>query len=251
VDTATAKAHAAMIAGTYINTRRADSTFISLIKLFGTSSVTANADGTITAAPVGQTARFVEVKPFLWQQLDSHDRIEGMVKNGRVERWSSDTVSPIVIYERASGIAGSGLEMPLGIASLVLLTLTVIMWPVVALVRRHYQRPFVYAGHRALSSRLVRICAALAMVAIGLWALVLVLVTATNGVGVEFILHSAQFASLIAFAGGLAVAAWNLRLFLKEGGWLSKLFAASLAAAFAVMLWISLSYHLIGISGEY
>ena len=84
VDTATAKAHAAMIAGTYINTRRADSTFISLIKLFGTSSVTANADGTITAAPVGQTATFVEVKPFLWQQLDSHDRIEGMVKNGRV-----------------------------------------------------------------------------------------------------------------------------------------------------------------------
>jgi CubicO group peptidase (beta-lactamase class C family) len=251
VDTATAKAHAAMIAGTYINTRRADSTFISLIKLFGTSGVTANADGTITAAPVGQTATFVEVRPFLWQQLDSHDRIEGMVKNGRVERWSSDTVSPIVIYERASGIAGSGLEMPLGIASLVLLTLTVIMWPVAALVRRHYQRPFVYTGHRALSSRLVRICAALAMVAIGLWALVLVQVTATNGVGVEFILHSAQFASLIAFAGGLAVAAWNLSLFLKEGGWLSKLFAASLAAAFAVMLWISLSYHLIGISGEY
>jgi hypothetical protein len=80
---------------------------------------------------------------------------------------------------------------------------------------------------------------------------VLVQVTATNGVGVEFILHAAQFASFMAFAGGLTVATWNLTLFLKEGGWLSKLFAASLAAAFAVMLWIALSYHLIGISGEY
>jgi len=83
------------------------------------------------------------------------------------------------------------------------------------------------------------------------WALVLVQVTATNGVGVEIILHTAQCASFIAFVGGLAVATWNLALFLKEGGWLRRLFAVSLTAAFAVMLWISLSYHLIGISGEY
>jgi CubicO group peptidase (beta-lactamase class C family) len=251
VDAATAKAHAAMIAGTYINTRRADSTFISLIKLLGTSTVTANANGTISAAPIGQQATFVEVKPFLWQQVDGHDRIQGVVKNGRVERWSSDYVAPICIYERAGGIAGSGLEMPVIVASLALFALTAVMWPIAALVRRHYRRPLAYTDGRALSSRLVRICAVLAMVAIGLWALVFVQVTATNGVGVEFILHAAQAASFIAFAGGLIVATWNLTLFLKQGGWLSKLYAISLAAAFAVMLWISLSYHLIGISGEY
>ena len=73
----------------------------------------------------------------------------------------------------------------------------------------------------------------------------------TNGVGVEFILHSAQFASLLAFAGGLGVAVWNLMLSLKEGRWGAKLLAIALTGAFAVMLWISMSYHLIGISGEY
>ena len=94
VDDATAKAHAAMIAGAYINTRRADSTFISLIKLIGTDSVTANADGTISAAPVGQMETFVEVKPFLWQQVGGHDRIQAIVRDRKVVRWSSTPRPP-------------------------------------------------------------------------------------------------------------------------------------------------------------
>ena len=251
LDEAVAKTHAAMIAGSYINTRRADSTFLSLIKLIGTNAVTANADGTISAAPVGQMETFFEIKPFLWQQLNGHDRIEGIVKDGRVVRWSSDTAAPIVIYERAAGIAGSGLELPLGSASLALLALTAIMWPIVALLRRHYQRAFAYTGHRAISHRFVRVCALLAVIAVGLWAAVVTDVSATNGVGVEFILHTAQLVSFIAFAGGLGAAVWNLVLVLKDGRWGAKLFAAALTAAFVVMLWISLSYHLIGITGEY
>jgi CubicO group peptidase (beta-lactamase class C family) len=251
VDAATAKAHAAMIAGTYINTRRADSTFVSLIKLIGTNSVTANADGTITAAPVGQMETFFEIKPFLWQQFNGHDRIEGIVKDGRVVRWASDSSAPIVIYLRAPGIAGSGLELPLAAASLILLALTVVLWPVAALVRRHYHRPLLYTGPRAMAHRLVRICSVLGLLAIGLWTAVVAEVTATNGVGIESILHTAQLVSFLAFVGGLGVAAWNLTLCFKEGGWVAKLYALSLTAAFAVMLWISLSYHLIGVSGEY
>jgi CubicO group peptidase (beta-lactamase class C family) len=251
IDTATAKAHAAMIAGAYINTRRADSTFLSLIKLIGTSAVAANANGTISASPAGQKETFFEVKPFLWQQLGGHDRIQAIVKDRKVARWSSDSAAPILIYERAGGVAGSGLEVPLAGASLVVLTLTAVMWPVAALVRRHYRRTFIYTGHRALSYRLVRACAVLAVIAVGLWTAVVTQVTATNGVGVEIILHAAQVVSFIAFAGGLAIALWNLVLFLKDGGWGARLFAIALTAAFAVALWISLNYHLIGITGEY
>jgi hypothetical protein len=87
--------------------------------------------------------------------------------------------------------------------------------------------------------------------AVGLWTAVVTQVTATNGVGVEIILHAAQVVSFIAFAGGLAIALWNLVLFLKDGGWGARLFAIALTAAFAVALWISLNYHLIGITGEY
>jgi CubicO group peptidase (beta-lactamase class C family) len=251
VDTATAKAHAAMIAGAYINTRRADSSFLSLVGLIGTSTVSANADGTISAAPVGQAETFFEVKPFLWQQLGGHDRIEAIVKDGKVTRWSSDTVAPICVYERPTGFAATGLELPLAVAAMLLLSLTTILWPVAALVRRHYRRAFAYSGHRASGYRLVRICAVLAVIAIGLWSTVLIQVTATNGVSVQGLLHSAQLVSFMAFAGGLAIALWHLLLVFKDGGWIAKLYAIALAAAFAVMLWISLSYHLIGINGNF
>jgi hypothetical protein len=194
---------------------------------------------------------FYEVQPFLWQQMGGHERIQAIVKEGRVARWSSDSLAPIFIYERAPGIAGSGLELPLACVSLGLLALTAILWPVVALVRRHYGRRSVYTGRRVLSRLLVRICAVLAVIAIGLWVEVIAQVTATNGVGVELILHAAQAVSFFAFAGGSALAVWNLVLFFRDGDWGARLFALALTAAFVFMLWISLSYHLIGMSGEY
>jgi CubicO group peptidase (beta-lactamase class C family) len=251
VDEATAKAHAAMIAGAYINTRRADSTFISLLKLIGTTTVAANAEGTITTAPTGPAETFFEIKPFLWQQQNGHDRIQGMVKDGKVVRWSSDAAAPIFVFERAGGIAGTGLELPLSVAALVLLSLTAILWPVSALIRRHYRKGPASAAPGALAYRWVRICAVLTVAAIGMWVLAIGEVSATNGHSVAALIHIAQIVSFVAFAGGVAVALWNLLRVLKDGGWIGKLYAIALAAAFSVMLWISLSYHLIGISGEY
>lgn len=251
VDAATAKKHAAMMAGSYINTRRADSTFVSLIQLIGTSAVTANTDGSIAAAPAGQEQTFLEVKPFLWQQLGGHDRIQAVVEDGKVVRWSSDSAAPIEVFLRPGGFAGTGLELPLAAAAMVLLLLTAIMWPVTALVRRHYKQRSAYTGRRASIFRLARVCAVLAVIAIGLWLLVVTEVSATNGVSVEAILHTAQWVSLLAFAGGTGLALWNLMLVLKAPGWVAKLYAIALTAAFAVMLWIALNYHLIGITGQY
>ena len=91
VDAATAKAHAAMIAGHYITTRRSDSTFLSLVNLIGGNVVVANKDGTITATPLGQPETFVEVSPFVWQQFNGHDRIQATASGGKVTRWGSDS----------------------------------------------------------------------------------------------------------------------------------------------------------------
>jgi hypothetical protein len=195
--------------------------------------------------------KYAEIKPFLWQQLVGHDRIEAVLKDGKIVRWSSDTVAPILIYERPRGVAGTGLELPLAGAAMLLLALTSILWPIAASVRRHYHRTPVYAGRRALAYRLVRICAVLALIAIGLWTMVLAQVSATNGVDVEAFLHGAQLLSLAAFAGGLGAAVWNLLLVSRDGGWIARLHAIALAAANSVMLWISLNYHLIGATGQY
>ena len=253
VDDATAKAHAAMIAGAYGTTRGSHSTFLAAISLIQPTMVKNNGDGTITAAPLGIPEVFFETSPFIWQQLHGHDRIEGTVQDGKVTRWSSDSAAPIFVYIRPTGFAGTGLETPLMLASLALLALTAVLWPLVAFIRWRYQKPFAYTGQRAMSYRLVRAAALLGMIAIGLWFEVLEMVSDTTGANVNFWLHLSQLACFVAFFGGLLAALWNLPLTFRAGGgsWFSKLFAVLLTGAFAMMLWIGLHYHLIGLSSQY
>jgi CubicO group peptidase (beta-lactamase class C family) len=252
VDAATAKAHAAMIAGRYITTRRSDSTFVSLVQLIGGSVVVANKDGAITAAPLGQPETFVEVSPFLWQQFNGHDRIQATVSGGKVTRWGSDSSAPIWVFVRPGGLAGAGLELPLAAAALGFLALTFIAWPGAAIARWRYGRTFPYAGGRAWVYRLTRIAALLALAAVILWTVVLQLVSETTGAGVGAMLHAAQAISFLAFVGGTVIALVNLwQVFAKKTTWSARIFAVLLLAAFAYMLWIALHYHLIGLSGEY
>ena len=252
VDPATAKKHAAMIAGRYNTTRRSDSTFLDLVALLMPTMVTANPDGTISATPVGVKETFVEVQPFLWRQINGHDRLQASVANGVVTRWSTDSAAPIFIFVRPGGLAGSSAQLPLALAALAFLALVALLWPVTAAVRWRYGARYPHAGTRALAYRLVRICAALAVVAIVLWAVVLQQVSATNGAPVATLLHAAQLLALLAFVGGLAAAVWNIVLVVRTPrAWMAKLFAVLVTAAFAYMLYIALAYHLIGFSGQY
>ncbi|MEP6502701.1 MAG: serine hydrolase domain-containing protein, partial [Betaproteobacteria bacterium] len=59
IDKATAQAHAALIAGRWVTTRRADSTFLSLVDLLSPTTVTANPDGTITTKVLLDPQTFV------------------------------------------------------------------------------------------------------------------------------------------------------------------------------------------------
>jgi CubicO group peptidase (beta-lactamase class C family) len=252
VDAATAKAHAAMIAGSYITTRRSDSTFVSLVQLISPNVVQANPDGSIEAAPLGTMERFVEVTPFLWRQFNGHDRIQATVEGGKVTRWSSDSAAPIFVYVRPGGLAGAGLELPLAIAAMIFLVLTAASWPWAAFARWRYGKTFAHTGTRAWLYRATRLCAVLAPVAVILWDVVLQLVSDTTGAAVGLLLHLAQLVSFLAFAGGVLAALANLwQVFRAPASWPARLFAVVLFVAFGYMLWIALHYHLIGVSGEY
>jgi CubicO group peptidase (beta-lactamase class C family) len=253
MDTATSKARAALIAGSYISSRGSNSTFLALVGLIEPTLVTANPDGSITTAPIGINETFIETEPFLWQQLNGHDRLQAAVKDGRVTRWSTDVVAPIMIYVRPGGFAATGLERPLALASMILLVLTAALWPVAVIVRWRYQRSLALVGARAWAYRLTRICAVLAVVAVALWTFVLQQVSSTTGNSVDAVLHAAQAASFLAFAVGTAAALWNLWLAFTAAGtaWFPRVLAVLQTVAFVCMLYIALAYHLIGVSGQY
>ncbi len=92
-----------MMAGLYDNSRRMDSSFFSLLNLFGAVKVVANDDDTIGVSMVtnlaGVPIKWREVEPFVWRQTEGKQLLSAKVEDGRVVRFSFDDVSPFMMFE--------------------------------------------------------------------------------------------------------------------------------------------------------
>ena len=153
VDAATAKEHAQAIAGTYVLARRADSSLISVLNIAQPLKVVVNEDGSISLPLLrglnGEPVKWHEISPFVWTDSAGKDRLAAEVVDGRVTRFSAGMLGPIIMLERAPVAKAGAWLMPAAAASLLALALTVIFWPVGALVRRHYRKPLPFTGREA------------------------------------------------------------------------------------------------------
>jgi hypothetical protein len=102
VDPETATAHARLMAGTYMSSRRAKSTFFGLLNFLTQVKVMVNASGELVIPalvnPNGQPMRWREVEPFVWHQVGGAERLAARVQNGRVHFFSVDSISPFVVF---------------------------------------------------------------------------------------------------------------------------------------------------------
>jgi hypothetical protein len=246
LDAQTAKQHARMIAGRYKTSRRADSTFVSLATLVGATTVTANRDDTISIAVLGFPIRYREVKPFLWQELGGHDRLQATVVDGKVVSWSTNMLGFAFSFERQSGLAGAAAELPLLGLALTLILIGLVMWPATAIARRALARPRDLPRNKVVAIRIGRIFAALAIVAAIAWTAVFAAAAVALKPGLEPWLVIAQVLALVGFVGGTLVAAWNVVIdFRAHLGWKRQLWGVLILLAFATMAWIAASYGLL------
>ena len=74
----------------------------------------------------------------MWQDTNSGDRLAADVVDGKVTRFSAEPLASIMVFQRASWWQTPAVFLPMLFGSLVVLLLTVLAWPVSALVRRHY-----------------------------------------------------------------------------------------------------------------
>jgi hypothetical protein len=235
-----------MIAGRYKSTRRADSTFVSLATLAGAVTVTAHPDDTISIAVLGFPIRYREVKPFLWQEVGGHDKLQATVVDGKVVSWSTDMLTAAFAFERQSGAAGAGAEIPLLAIALTLILAGLLMWPAGAIARRALARPRVLPRNKVVAIRIGRLFAALAIVAALAWVGVFAAAAVVLKPGLEPWLLTAQVLTFVGFVGGLLVAAWNLVIDLRAGlGWKRQVWGLLILLAFATMTWIAATYGLL------
>jgi hypothetical protein len=252
VDEKTAAEHARMMAGRYSVSRRAETSFVSLLYLAQQAVVADNGDGTIAVSsatsPSGVPLRWREVAPFIWREQHGKDLLAARVENGRVVRFSYGSESPIVVYDRTPWSKSGGWWVPAIIASVVVLLLTSLAWPISALTRRHYGVAYGLTGSAPGAHRWVRIAAAASVLVFAGWVVlflamlsVLDLIPKVNGW-----IALLRILSPLVFVGGAAVGLWNLWVVAtgSRGRW-AKLWAALLAAALLTLLWAAVTFHLI------
>jgi CubicO group peptidase (beta-lactamase class C family) len=251
------KADLASIAGTYESSQRSEHSFLSLLGLVLQTTVGDDGAGHLVASSVvgldGVPRRFEEVAPFVWRELGGGERLAAQVVDGKVAAWSDDAQSPAAVFLRAPARRNASWLLPLFLASLAVLLLTAIAWPVDAWVARRRPRVASAPDDVALGFRRVRIAALAALALTLAWLALLFYMFSTFELGarIEPWALALHVCSIGVFPLALVAAlgsAW--RVFARRAagiGVLLRVWSVLLVAASGGILWVAVVFHLIGL----
>ena len=258
VDAEMAKKHAQIMAGRYVLSRRPHANFLSLINLFGQVKVVPKKDGEISVAdlkgPQGEPRTWREISPFVWSDVDSNDRLAAKVENDRVQRFGFDPY-PFMIFEPVTWWRSSAWLTPLCIFALIALALTVLAWPISAMVRRHYGIAYGLKDADARAHRIIRITSLVVLVLSLLWLFTITKMLSNFdwvGPGMDSWIIFLRVVSYVVFIIGAAVALWNAFTVLgSRRRWWVKLWSLLLALSCLTLLYVATIFHLVGYTANY
>ena len=252
----TARAHAAMLAGTYENSRRAETTLLSIGTLFSQLRISVTPDGSLVAdgfrGPNDQPKVWREVAPFVWREVGGQERLAAKVEGRKVVAVSTDPISPFMVYQPAPWWRSAAWLVPALIAGLAVMAATVLAWPTAAVLGRG--RGVATARPRnAVAARLAVRCWAAATLAVAIgWALVLdgaVRDLAEFSTPLDPWLAVLEIGGAVVVAGPL-IALWALFATWRSG-WRRRAWAMLLVLAAVPAAWVVLVFRLVGAGPNY
>jgi uncharacterized Tic20 family protein len=142
------------VSGVYEGTRRSQTSFLRILSLLDQFGVSSDKDGILTVEENknqrGELKRWKEIAPLVYHEVDGSERIAfRRDPSGRV----TEMLPFPAIYEgqRVPWYNNKRVLNPLIGGNLLLVLLTVVLWPIAVVVRKRYQRPLLAAnGDRAL-----------------------------------------------------------------------------------------------------
>ncbi|WP_430392352.1 serine hydrolase domain-containing protein [Dyella sp. 20L07] len=249
----TAQAHAAQVTGTYLPSLVSQSNFHALRNLFNQSQVSIAPDGSLRAPMFDNIvgpAHWREVKPYLWLDDASGSHLSVVMQDGKVRMLSVDALSPAQVFLPISGWQLSTRIMAMLCATIALLLLAVLIWPLVVLWRRVRGQPAPLPDADARWFRLSRVTAILYLLFAGGWCLMLPRL-GSAGSQLDLRLRLLQLVGLLAVIGTIAVAVNVWRAWRASGGWWRKLDGLILLLACIAAIWFVVSQHLLSLHLNY
>jgi CubicO group peptidase (beta-lactamase class C family) len=253
---ATATQDADSVSGRYISSRRSENTLLKAFGLVGQTKVTVDSDGTISVSELkdlnGEPKKLAEVGSLLYRDVNDQDHA-AFTRNAGYQVLAFDF--PAIVLLKAPWYENSALHLPLLIGSLAVFALTLILWPVAAVIRRHYTHPLnldAKARRVRLWVRLVCLFNIVFVVAFaGFFS------TAENNIGLfsphyHPLLRVIQIVGWLGILGGLLVLYNALQSWKRPQNWLwSKLADTLLVLACIGFTWSVFTWNLLKWSLNY
>jgi CubicO group peptidase (beta-lactamase class C family) len=168
-----ATANAQSVSGRYIVSRRADTTVMKVFNVLGQAKVFPNENGTISVSDLkdlnGEPKKFRQIGPLLFREANGQDRIG--FKRDDNGRWVLVIDYPFMVFQKSPWNLNSAFDVPMIVGSMVIMALALLLWPVAALVRRHYGQKLTLAPSDRRLRLFVKIACLLGLVFLAGFAL--------------------------------------------------------------------------------
>ena len=140
----TAKEDAKSVTGSYLSSRRGDGSLLKAASVLGELTVAPSGDdGTIQVAALkganGKPKRWREDAPLIFREVGGEDYLAFKRDNTTARMEVMLSPYPVFIFQRVGPFQDRRLLLPVVGISLAVMVLTLLMWPIAALVRRHYR----------------------------------------------------------------------------------------------------------------
>jgi hypothetical protein len=254
VDAKTSAEHAALLKGSWVNSRGSRSSFMSALDLIGSTQLGLDAKGGLLAPFPGLNGlprHWVEVAPFVWRDLNSHERLGAKVVDGKAVRFSIDMLSPFMVFERPDWYRNSDWLRPVFFVSVAALFLTMLFWPITAITRRRFGARLVLNAPALRAYRLSKIGATAIVAATVAWVALLAVMITRNAAS-DGVLRLVEFLGIIAFIGGFVCMLINLwAVWTGVRRWPAKLWSVVLALSAFFVLWVAFVFNLLSLGVNY
>jgi CubicO group peptidase (beta-lactamase class C family) len=252
---ASASYDAAQVGGRYLVSRRGETTIVAglwtLLPILE-PKVFANSDGTISVTGFkgqnGELKRYSEIGHLLFREVDGQDRIGFKPEESGRMRMVIDY--PFMVFQKTRWYEDSAFNMMLAAGACAVFVLTLLLWPAMALIRRHYGVRLERTAAQRRLRLLVRVVCALDLVFLGVFAAFLVAVLSSQNAqqtsGGDLLLHLLQLVGWLGVLGSLVAlyGAWLSWGTPGRGFW-NRIGDSAIALACVAFVWIAFMWNLL------
>jgi hypothetical protein len=252
---ASADADAKTVAGRYLTTRRSESSFLRVGAVEENVKVTPDENGTIKVEPFkdfnGQIKKWQEIAPLVYRSVNGQDLL-AFVRDAQGNMLLAPNF-PAAAEQRVSLAQSADFSQALIVGVLVILGLTLVCWPVAAMIRGHYnQRLDLDPSYMRLRPWVRVVCA------VDIAFLLIFLIVLTSG-GIntlssrsDFKFHAIQCLGVLGALGIFVVLLASLRSWRDPHAWLwAKVWNLLILLACLGFVWFSYHWNLLNFNMNY